>query len=64
MAVTAQASIPRLAVSMSDEDNDLLIKIRAALERRTKRRLSLSEVVRTALRTQAKAEGIIADDVG
>jgi len=52
-------SIPkRLAVNLSSEENRMLIALRAALERRMDIRLSLSEVVRIALYTQAEKENL------
>ncbi len=52
-------SIPkRLAVNLSPDENRLVIALRAALERRFEQRLSLSDVIRIALKTQANAEGI------
>lgn len=49
----------RLAVNLDNDDNRLLIALRAVLEGRLQERLSLSEVVRISLRTQAVREGII-----
>lgn len=48
----------RLAINLTHEENRQLIALRAALERKTDKRLSLSEVVRIALNTQASKEGI------
>jgi len=48
----------RLAVNLTSEENRLVIALRAALEKKFNNRLSLSEVVRVALHTQAVKEGL------
>lgn len=49
-------TLHRLPVTLNDQDNELVIVLRAALERRLKKRVSVSELVRISLRTQAKLE--------
>lgn len=48
----------RIPVTLKDADTELMIKLEAALQARLNRRLSIADIVRIALRTQAKAEGI------
>lgn len=48
----------RLVVYLESKDDRLLTGLRAVLERREAKRLSLSEVVRILLRTQSDREGI------
>ncbi len=48
----------RLAVNLDNDGNRLLMALRAVLERRLDQRLSLSEVVRISIRTQAMKEGL------
>lgn len=48
----------RLPVCLTTEDNRIFTDVKHALEQRTKTRLSAAEVVRIAIRTQAKAEGV------
>lgn len=52
-------TLTRIPVSLNEEDNNLFIRLRAAMEKRVNERLSVAEIIRIALRTQAKAEGII-----
>lgn len=46
----------RLAVSMKDDDNESLLELQSLLTRRLKRRLSLSEVVRIAIKEKLETE--------
>lgn len=49
---------PRLSINLTAEDNSILTELRYVLEKRMECRLSLAEIVRMAIRTQAKSEGI------
>lgn len=55
MAVT---STPRLSVSLTDEDEKLLIKLRSAMELKSQKRLSLAEVIRASIRCKAIEENV------
>lgn len=62
-ALAADAK-PRVNITLTDDDNVLLIKLRSKLELHSSRRISMSEVVRVALRKLAEAEGIATNDAG
>lgn len=51
-------TISRIPVSLNEEDNQLFLQLRAAMEERLNKRLSVAEIVRIALRSQAKIEKI------
>lgn len=51
-------TLSRIPVSLNEEDNQLFLQLRAAMERRLDKRLSVAEIVRIALRTQAAKEKI------
>lgn len=51
-------TVSRIPVSLSADDNQLMIQLRAAMESRLNKRLSIAEIVRIALRTQAQLEGL------
>jgi hypothetical protein len=51
-------TITRIPVSLNEEDNQLLLHLRASMEERLSKRLSVAEIVRIALRSQAKVEKI------
>lgn len=50
--------LTRIPVTLNKEDNEILLQLRAAMEERLQKRLSVAEIVRTALRTQAIKEKI------
>ena len=55
---SSQNLISRIPVSLSAEDNRLLIQLRSAMEKRLLKRLSIAEIVRISLRSQAEKEGL------
>jgi hypothetical protein len=48
----------RIPVTLKPEDNDLLIKLRAIIEARSKKRITVAEIVRMALRELAASHNI------
>lgn len=48
----------RLPVSLTPEDNALLIALQSAIMCRLGRRVSCAEIVRISLRSQAEIEGV------
>ena len=49
----------RLPVSLTAEDNALVIALQAILQARQQKRLSISSIVRLALRNLAEKEGLL-----
>jgi len=48
----------RISIALSQEDNELLIKLRSSFEQRLKKRISISQIIRIALNNQANLEGL------
>ncbi len=55
-------TVARIPVTLNREDNALMIKLRASLESRLNKRMTVADIVRIALRNQAVVEGIISLD--
>lgn len=58
MPMNPLPTLSRIPVSLNEEDNELFLKLRAAMEERLNKRLTVAEIVRMALRTQAAKEKI------
>lgn len=52
-------TITRIPVGLNEADNEIMLLLRAKLEARLKKRMTVADIVRMALRTQAKEEGIV-----
>lgn len=48
----------RLPISLTADDNRILLELCHKIEKRENTRLSMAELIRRAIRTQAKLEGI------
>lgn len=48
----------RIPVTLKEDDEALMLQLRSKLEGRLRKRLTVAEIVRISLRTQAREEGI------
>lgn len=53
------AKIHRIPVTLTEDENQLVIKLRAVLEAKFNKRISIAELVRMSIRSQAEIEGIL-----
>jgi len=49
---------PRIAVNLTEEDNELLMKAKAAIEDRLDFKIPLTEAIRFAIKALAQKEGV------